>query len=1762
MASVVHRSTNLFDFGDAPDTGPGTGPGNYNTLMTNNGPRHQIVSELFLGAAVTAEDDAHQNSNATGDDITQGIQDDGVITPLPILSTAATSYSLRAVVTNRTDQDAYVYAWVDFNQNGVFSPNEAATVVTVPSSPDAQIIALTFIVPEGMELNPGNTFARLRITTDILPMGIDTIDQDLRSIGFASDGEVEDYILTIGTNADLSIDKLSSQLNILPGQLVAYELLIRNNGPDTAHATVLYDNVPSVLNNPEYSDNDTDWFPWTGRLALGDIEASGQANVKIRGTVDINATGTITNTASVTSDTLDPDISNNTATFTRDITAAADVSIVKTASAVRVHPADVLTYTLQIFNAGPNTAFDTTITDDLPSSLTNTQFSFDRGQTWYPWTGRYNIGSMDMGATATVLIRSTVTPSALGEITNIASIESSTYDPNLNNNSSEISVIAGAWADVAVIKTASHGALNPVNPGEELAFTVTAYNYGPGDSYNVTIGDIDVLKLGNLEYSLDSGETWLTDWLEVMNATSGIVLERFEVGAEFTILFRGIVASDAKGTFENTAYAGAKDLLTDPDYTNNSSKVLVPITYVADLEITKTASHDIVCLGDMLTYTMVVKNHGPDTAENVVIIESIMPPMDPPVLADLEYTTDGGTTWTPITEAFVQIELGDMPAGAETTVLLRGIVNRENDVLLGLIINLAGLESDTFDPDPDNNGAIVHTPINASADLSATKTLLSPSPAIAGDMIVFEIVITNHGPDVAVNAVIRDELSPYIKDPEWRVDNGAWDTWPSLGNVGVGDLLPGQTRTVNIRGKLIPSLAAQSISQITNLAVATTGFAAIGGTPDPVLDNNFSSITIPIAASADVVVRKLVDAPVLPGGYLTYSVEVENYGPSYADNVLLADAIPATISNPEYSMSPDGPWQPWPGTLAIANTEYGWLQDGTKVVVYIRGQLGASVGDNISNTATVVSITPDPNTDNNRVTLTTETTAEADLGIVKTAPATSYAGEPVIYNIAITNYGPSTARGACILDATEDAEYSLDGGITWQPWAHRDGLTVGDMPVGATIRLLLRAVPVSPGGMTNYNTATVVATTHDPNPDNNSSIAGVEILHAADIVVTKRAPSNTIAAGDILEYTLIVVNNGPSEAENVFVLDELPDVLENQEYSLDGVTWLPWDGVHEIGTMAAGAFVEIRLHGMVKFDAVDTAIANHVSAVSSTHIPNPIGNWDEVTITADESADIWMSKTANKDEVLPGETIEYQLLVTNDGPSYARNIVFTDELPAELTNVEYSYNGWVWYPWEGSHTVISLAPSDFTALFFRGTVTDGVTGGLTNTGRAIAETHDPDLTNNEDTLITPIAAVADLIVTKEASTEEAKPGDVITYTIIVSNAGPDDAKRVVLVDPVPLELIDAKFSIDCGISWEPWSGFYAIGLMTAGASFKEILVSGTVADTAVGNMGNTAFVTSSTRDPDFSNNADGANVSIRANEADLSVTKSGPAGSAVPGQQVTYTINVINNGPDNAENAVLTDKIPADLTHASYSLDNGATWHSWTGSRSLGTLTNKKSLSVLIRGTIADGASGNIVNTAAVTSDTPDPNCTNNTATDVTPITPMPVDSADLAVMKVACPTIVKPCEEIVYTIHVTNNGPDVAREVILEDELPSAICDPQYSTDGGNSWRKWIQGWIYLPSMGAGDSTIILIKGTVKKCTCKPIKNTACVRSSTKDPVWGNNSSKVVTPIDGSSCPPKPISSFPFDAFCPPQKPEFIARGMDKQPCIDICTNKWWWQK
>ena len=127
-------------------------------------------------------------------------------------------------------------------------------------------------------------------------------------------------------------------------------------------------------------------------------------------------------------------------------------------------------------------------------------------------------------------------------------------------------------------------------------------------------------------------------------------------------------------------------------------------------------------------------------------------------------------------------------------------------------------------------------------------------------------------------------------------------------------------------------------------------------------------------------------------------------------------------------------------------------------------------------------------------------------------------------------------------------------------------------------------------------------------------------------------------------------------------------------------------------------------------------------------------------------------------------------------------------------------------------------------------------------------------------------------------------------------------------------------------------------------------------------------------------------VTIAGELADISITKSASPSPLQPGKPLTYTIIVRNAGPSISENVVLTDTIPADLLNPEYSIDGGTNFLPWTGSLNLGNLNNQETRTIFIRADVSETINSSIINTAQVTSQTPDPNLDNNTTTITTPL--------------------------------------------------------------------------------------------------------------------------------------------------------------------------------
>ena len=457
--------------------------------------------------------------------------------------------------------------------------------------------------------------------------------------------------------------------------------------------------------------------------------------------------------------------------------------------------------------------------------------------------------------------------------------------------------------------------------------------------------------------------------------------------------------------------------------------------------------------------------------------------------------------------------------------------------------------------------------------------------------------------------------------------------------------------------------------------------------------------------------------------------------------------------------------------------------------------------------------------------------------------------------------------------------------------------------------------------------------------------------------------------------------------------------------------------------------------------------------------------------------------------------------------------------PQFLTDVTFSTDGGItWQNWVSPYVIGTIGSGQTAEILLRGTVSPSATENIVNTVTTDSETPDPDPSGNTSTETTPVDTSADLAAFKTAAVEYTRPGDTIIYTITVQNYGPSDAEDVLISDDPIQGLDDVQFSTDGGSTWLPWSSPYLIGNM-AGGSTTEIQIRGIV-QSGIDTLSNTAVVSSTTPDPDPSNNT--STIIIPAEgAADLTVTKTALPNPARAGELLTYTVIITNNGPDNAENVVLSDMLPSEITNPEVSLDQGATWNIWSGSISLGTITRGGQQVILIRG-ILRTTSSSVSNTVTVSSTTPDPDPSNNSFTDNTSIDGL----ADLAIIKTASPNPATKCCPIIYSLTVYNFGPGIARSVVLTDTLQNCIINACYSQDYGRSWNKW-NGTLELGNLEPDTQTTIFIQGVVNSCVSGMINNTASVYSQTTDPNLQNNQFTLNTCIqpscnDDNNCPCK----------------------------------------
>ncbi len=298
------------------------------------------------------------------------------------------------------------------------------------------------------------------------------------------------------------------------------------------------------------------------------------------------------------------------------------------------------------------------------------------------------------------------------------------------------------------------------------------------------------------------------------------------------------------------------------------------------------------------------------------------------------------------------------------------------------------------------------------------------------------------------------------------------------------------------------------------------------------------------------------------------------------------------------------------------------------------------------------------------------------------------------------------------------------------------------------------------------------------------------------------------------------------------------------------------------------------------------------------------------------------------------------------------------------------------------------------------------------------------------------AVLADLALTKTDSPDPVTAGNNVTYTVTVVNNGPDTATNVLVTDTLPPTATFVSSSASQGTCSGTSTVTCNLGTINSGASATiQIVVTPTVSTL----LTNTASVTSSVSDADVTNNSATTSTTVNAvpgPQADLALTKTDSPDPVTAGNNVTYTVTVVNNGPDTATNVLVTDNLPGGVSFVSSSASQGSCSGTSTVTCTLGTINS--GASAIVNLVITPTVPATITNSASVTSSVPDPNGNNNIATTGTLVNAAPSGGAgaDLILTQTDSPDPVSERSNVTYTATVSNNGPDAATSVFLSADL------------------------------------------------------------------------------------------------------------------------------
>ncbi|HEY0278667.1 MAG TPA: isopeptide-forming domain-containing fimbrial protein, partial [Solirubrobacterales bacterium] len=1010
-----------------------------------------------------------------------------------------------------------------------------------------------------------------------------------------------------------------------------------------------------------------------------------------------------------------------------------------------------------------------------------------------------------------------------------------------NEPNAEVEVKEPKLAIVKSVTGESEPATSKTQPGDEYTYTLKVTNGGDAPAYDVVVKDNNpqgVLRGVNPQ-GVEGSSSLVPGW-KTGDPLEWIVGGPIEPGASVNLEYKAKIAPSSElhqgDKIENIAdvplYWGVPEAQREAEpttpkeieegktryreYKEDPKDTVTLDTELPKLALVKTVTPEEAEIGKPLTWHIKVTNSASVAGLfGVKIVDTL-----PKGFEYKENSTTGVTTANPtiteVGEAEVLTWENVVPSLAATE---SQTLNFEAPPTLALAREEGSFENKAVATGKDASGEPGSFVGPYKAEGTATVNLITPglninktpdvpdpaADAVAGEPSAYTLEITNSGTAVATGVEVSDLMGA---GNDYTANSATAEPAAGFTETGVESLPAGETKvkwtiaSIPASGKVIihvPVALAASIPDGTKLVDNASVISAQEKTPK----TNEGSLLV--HREAQLTIEKKGPATAVAGEQIEYEINVNNAGPSEAENVVIHDRVPAGLK----FITGDLPCKEATGGGEVI-CELGNLAKGAPGRPYdITFEVLSATTGTVSNKARVSTSTEPPLGGNKEPESEVTTTVETEGVVVvhKTAPKVPVLlGSTFVYTLEVENEGPSDALGVEVEDKlppqVEALKVETDTG-TCEPAASTIKCELGTLtPVPApgskaTILITVKAIGIPTGGAPVVNTATATSATPDPTVP--KGVAEVTVEPAADLAVTKTAPETVPADGEIT-YGLHVVNNGPSDATGVKLTDPLPAGTQFVSAS-ENCTEAGGTITCEVGELKVGEERDYKVTVKAPLTLAGQPLVNTATVKGEQADPESKNDQSTVTTTVGPAADLSITKTMGKAEA--GKPLVYTLAITNHGPSASSAVTVKDSLPAGTTFKSAA-------PSQGTcsasgQSVIcqlgALASGASAQVSITVEVAATATGTIRNVAGVEGPEPDPDMSNNESAVegpITPVPPAAtgtpNLKVVKTADTSTPQVGVPFDYDVAISNTGDAEAKNVKVVDTLsgPVKVVSIQ----------------------------------------------------------------------------------------------------------------------------------------------------------------------------------------------------------------------------------------------------------------------------------------------------------------------------------------------------------------------------------